>query len=359
MLRPVQRVPPGPIGRRARRGTGIRFGSGISTSCGEWEGAAPTRGMAGRPRRSPTPSPMDGSRTASDSLVTMRLLSEGAAAGRGAIDPRRGSPSEQPIDRGGTVESEPTAELIRAQLRRLRLAADLTQEDFGRQVHFSGSQISAIELGQRPFDRLFLKRADEVLNSDGLLLGLLRIAELHGQPHFLRPWLDAERNATQLRCYHPTLVPGLLQTEHYARAVIRADDMLSDDEVERRLAVRMDRQAILTRPDPPILIAVIEEATLRRADESFRGIMTQQIGHLLDCVKRGGVLIHVISAEVSVHVGLDGPFALARGPTATGSATWRITSAARRSTGPTNSLPCMRGGRGSAASPSPRDSPSC
>ncbi|GIJ38838.1 helix-turn-helix domain-containing protein [Micromonospora andamanensis] len=211
------------------------------------------------------------------------------------------------------MESEPTAELIRAQLRRLRLAADLTQEDFGRQVHFSGSQISAIELGQRPFDRLFLKRADEVLNSDGLLLGLLRIAELHGQPHFLRPWLDAERNATQLRCYHPTLVPGLLQTEHYARAVIRADDMLSDDEVERRLAVRMDRQAILTRPDPPILIAVIEEATLRRADESFRGIMTQQIGHLLDCVKRGGVLIHVISAEVSVHVGLDGPFALARG----------------------------------------------
>ncbi|MGC5051388.1 helix-turn-helix transcriptional regulator [Micromonospora sp. DT48] len=211
------------------------------------------------------------------------------------------------------MESEPTAELIRAQLRRLRLAANLSQEEFGKQVHFSGSQISAIELGQRPFDRLFLKRADEVLNSDGLLLGLLRIAELHGQPNFLRPWLDAERVAQQLRCYHPTLVPGLLQTEHYARAVIRADDLLSDDEVERRLAVRMDRQAVLTRPDPPILVAVIEEATLRRADESFRGIMAQQIGHLLDCVQRGGVLVHVISAEVSVHVGLIGPLTLARG----------------------------------------------
>ncbi|WBB48271.1 helix-turn-helix transcriptional regulator [Verrucosispora sp. WMMA2044] len=211
------------------------------------------------------------------------------------------------------MESEPTAELIRAQLRRLRLAANLTQEDFGKQVHFSGSQISAIELGQRPFDRLFLKRADEVLNSDGLLLGLLRIAELHGQPHFLRPWLDAERVAQQLRCYHPTLVPGLLQTEHYARAMIRADDMFSDDEVERRLAVRMDRQAILTRPEPPILVAVIEEATLRRADESFRGIMAQQIAHLVDCVQRGGVLIHIIPAELSVHVGLDGPLTLARG----------------------------------------------
>ncbi|MEU6023506.1 helix-turn-helix transcriptional regulator [Micromonospora sp. NPDC047134] len=211
------------------------------------------------------------------------------------------------------MESEQTAELIRAQLRRLRLAAGMTQEDFGRLVHFSGSQISAIELGQRPFDRLFLKRADEVLDSDGLLLGLLRIAELHGQPSWLRPWLDAERAARQLRCYHPTLVPGLLQIEHYARAVIRADDLLSDDEVERRLAVRMDRQAILTRPDPPMLIAVIEETTLRRADESFRGIMLQQINHLLDCVKRGGVLVHLIPAEVSVHVGHAGPLTLARG----------------------------------------------
>ncbi|GIJ33712.1 hypothetical protein [Micromonospora sediminimaris] len=70
--------------------------------------------------------------------------------------------------------------------------------------HAAAAGGRAIELGQRPFDRLFLKRADEVLNSDGLLLGLLRIAELHGQPHFLRQWLDAERVAQQLRCYHPT-----------------------------------------------------------------------------------------------------------------------------------------------------------
>ncbi|MFI7077744.1 helix-turn-helix transcriptional regulator [Micromonospora sp. NPDC049903] len=211
------------------------------------------------------------------------------------------------------MESEPTAELIRAQLRRLRLSADLTQEDFGKLVHFSGSQVSAIELGQRPFDRLFLKRADEVLKSDGLLSGLLRIAELHGQPNWLRPWLDAERNARQLRCYHPTLIPGLLQTEHYARAVIQSDDMLSDEEVERRLAVRMDRQAILAQPNPPALIAVIEETTLRRADESFRSIMAQQISHLLECVKRGGVLVHLIPAEATVHVGHAGPITLARG----------------------------------------------
>lgn len=211
------------------------------------------------------------------------------------------------------MASEPTAELIRAQVRRLRLKAELSQEEFGKLVHFSASQVSAVELGQRPLDRFFLKRADEVLETGGLLTALLKMAERDGQPSWLRPWLDAERNAQQLWCYHPTLVPGLLQTEHYARVVIRADDMLSDDEVEKRVAVRLDRQAVLSRPQPPKFVAVIEEAVLRRADESFRGLMTQQVAHLIQCVERPHINVHVIPAEISTHVGLAGPFTLARG----------------------------------------------
>ncbi|MFI5487712.1 helix-turn-helix transcriptional regulator [Micromonospora echinaurantiaca] len=211
------------------------------------------------------------------------------------------------------MEAEPTTDLIRAQLRRLRLKAELSQEEFGKLVHFSGSQVSAVELGQRPLDRFFLKRADEVLATGGLLTSLLKMAEREGQPSWLRPWLDAERDAQQLWCYHPTLVPGLLQTEHYARTVIRADDMLSDDEVDKRVAVRLDRQAVLGRPQPPKLVAVIEETALRRADESFRGLMAQQISHLLQCAERPQVSIHIVPADVAVHVGLAGPFTLARG----------------------------------------------
>ncbi|MEU8259646.1 helix-turn-helix transcriptional regulator [Micromonospora sp. NPDC048999] len=210
------------------------------------------------------------------------------------------------------MESGPSAELIRAQLRRLRMKAGLSQEEFGKLVHFSGSHISSIELGQRPFDRLFLKRADEVLDSGELLITLLKMAEREGQPSWLRPWLDAERDAQLLWCYHPTLIPGLLQIENYARTVIRADDMLSDDEVERRVAVRMDRQAVLGRPQPPKLVTVIEETVLRRADESFRGIMAQQIAHLLECAERSHISVHVVPAEISTHVGLAGPFTLAR-----------------------------------------------
>ncbi|MGC3858824.1 helix-turn-helix domain-containing protein [Micromonospora chersina] len=211
------------------------------------------------------------------------------------------------------MESEPTAELIRAQLRRLRLKAELSQEEFGKLVHFSGSQVSAVELGQRPLDRFFLKRADEVLGTDGLLTSLLKLAERDGQPSWFRPWLEAERQAQQLRCYQPSLVPGLLQTEHYARAIIRSDDTLSEDEVEKRVAVRLDRQSILTQPDLTTFVAVIDEAVLRRADEGFRGIMEQQLAHLVACVDRSEVSLHVLPADVSLHIGLAGPFSLARG----------------------------------------------
>ncbi|TYB94081.1 helix-turn-helix domain-containing protein [Micromonospora sp. WP24] len=210
------------------------------------------------------------------------------------------------------MESEPTTELIRAQLRRLRLSAGLSQEEFGKLVHFSGSQVSAVELGQRPLDRFFLTRADEVLNTGGLLASLLKMAERDRQPSWFRPWLEAERQAQQLRTYQPALVPGLLQTEEYARAVIRTDDMVSDDELERRVAVRMDRQAILFGAHHPKYIAVIEESVLRRADEGFRGIMTEQIIHLVQCAERPHIHIHVVPNSIAIHVGLVGAFALAR-----------------------------------------------
>ncbi|MEW2384177.1 helix-turn-helix transcriptional regulator [Micromonospora sp. NPDC047707] len=156
------------------------------------------------------------------------------------------------------MEAEPTSELIRTQLRRLRVNAELSQEEFGKLVHYSGSQVSAVELGQRPLDRLFLKRADEVLNTGGLLTSLLKMTERAGQPS----WLD--------------------------------------------------RQSILDQPQPPQLVAVLEETVLRRADESFRGLMIQQIAHLLDCAERPQVSVHVIPTEISSHVGLAGPFTLAR-----------------------------------------------
>ncbi|WP_432050432.1 helix-turn-helix domain-containing protein [Verrucosispora sp. NA02020] len=204
-----------------------------------------------------------------------------------------------------------TADLIRAQLRRLRVAAGLSQEEFGKQVHYSPSMVSAVETGSRPYDRSLLARADEVLRSGGLLVALQRIAEREGQPSWFLPWLDAERMARQLRVFQPTLIPALLQTEGYARAVIRCDDLLSDEEVDRRVAARLDRQTVLTQPEPPQLIAVVDEAVLHRREERFWPVMVHQIEHLIACAERTQVSIHVVPLGVGVHIGLSGPFSLA------------------------------------------------
>jgi transcriptional regulator with XRE-family HTH domain len=210
-------------------------------------------------------------------------------------------------------DQESTADMIRAQLRRLRIAAGMSQEEFGKLVHYSNSAVSAMELGQRPLDRKFLVRADEVLDTGGLLIYLLGLAERDGEFSWFLPWLDAERAARQLRCFQPTLIPGLLQTESYARAVLRCDDTLSDAELERRLAARMERQQILFGDEPPQFIAVLDLAVLARTGEGFSDLMVEQLQHLVTCAERPNISVHIIPAESFLHVGLSGPFILARG----------------------------------------------
>ncbi len=206
------------------------------------------------------------------------------------------------------MKEEPIADLIRAQLRRLRTAAGLSQEEFGKRVHYSGSQVSAVELGQRPLDKLFLARTDEVLKTGGLLMALLKMAERDGEPSWFKPWLEAERAAKQLRYFNPTLVPGLLQTANYARAVLRFDDTRPEDEVEKQVTTRLERQEILTREHPPQVVAVIDESALRRRD----AIMAEQLAHLLRLAELSHIHIHVIPLDAGLHVGLSGPLALAR-----------------------------------------------
>jgi len=206
----------------------------------------------------------------------------------------------------------PTADLIRAQLRRMRNAAGLSQEEYGKRAHYSGSMVSAVELGQRPLDAVYLARADEVFGTGGLFVSLLKLAERDGEPLWFRPWLDAERAAKQLRCFEPTLIPGLLQTEGYARAIIRGDTTLTEDEVENLVAARLARQAILTQDHPPQLTAVLDESALRRFADGYAEVMAGQLVHLVACAGRPHISVHVIPAQVGLHIGLSGPFVLAR-----------------------------------------------
>ncbi|MEU8264420.1 helix-turn-helix transcriptional regulator [Micromonospora sp. NPDC048999] len=206
------------------------------------------------------------------------------------------------------MEGELTVDRIRIQLRRVRALAGLNQEEFGRRTNFSASTVSAVETGTRPIDLPYVKRVDEVLDTGGLFESLLRTVQRDGQPSWFKPWLEAERAANQLRYFNPTLVPGLFQTANYAGAVLRFDDTRPEDEVEQQVTVRLERQEILSRKHPPQVIAVIDEAALRRTD----AIMAEQLAHLLRMAERPHVHIHVIPANTGLHVGLSGPLALAR-----------------------------------------------
>ncbi|MGW3887889.1 helix-turn-helix domain-containing protein [Micromonospora chokoriensis] len=205
----------------------------------------------------------------------------------------------------------PLAAFIVSEIRRARGAAGMTQESFGRGAGFSASHVSAVESETRALTMDFIKGADRAFKNGGLFE---RMVGKLGAPSWFLPWLDAERTATQLRCFQPSLVPGLLQTESYGRAVIRCNETLSDDEVEKRLAHRMDRQAVLTKTNAPHFVTVIAESVLRRASADFRDIMAGQIKQLTTLAERPNISVHVLPDEVSMHVGLTGPFSLARLP---------------------------------------------
>ncbi|AVT30734.1 MULTISPECIES: DUF5753 domain-containing protein [unclassified Plantactinospora] len=206
-----------------------------------------------------------------------------------------------------------TADLIRTQLRLMRTNAELSQDEYGKLAHFSGSMVSAVELGQRPLDADYLARADKIFKTGNLFVSLLSLAERDGEPIWFRPWLDAERVAKQLRCFEPNLIPGLLQTPAYARAILRgADDTRTEEEVETLVNARISRQAILTQEHPPQFVAVIEETALRRFVNGYEKVMAEQLLHLLNMAERPHIHVHVLPSNAGLHAGLSGPFVLSR-----------------------------------------------
>ncbi|GIJ23843.1 helix-turn-helix domain-containing protein [Micromonospora lutea] len=205
----------------------------------------------------------------------------------------------------------PVAAFIVGEIRRSRGVAGMTQEAFGRAAGFSASHVSAVEGGTRAVTLDFARGADRALSSGGLFE---RLATKLGAPSWFLPWLDAERAATQLRYFEPNLIPGLLQSEAYACAVLRLDPRLASDEVDRRVAGRLERQAILTRASPPQLVVVVDEGAIRRAGDGSEKMMAEQLSHLVACAERPNISVHVIPADVGLHAGLSGPLSLAHMP---------------------------------------------
>jgi transcriptional regulator with XRE-family HTH domain len=130
-------------------------------------------------------------------------------------------------------------------------------------------------------------------------------------PGWFRAYVSLEDEARLIRTYEPHYVPGLLQTEDYARAVLRAGVPRNPAELERRVALRSQRQRLLTKPDAPILWILMEEAVLRRPVGGV-DVMRGQVDRLIEIVSRPNVTLQIMPFSVGPHLGAFGPFHLFR-----------------------------------------------
>jgi transcriptional regulator with XRE-family HTH domain len=203
-----------------------------------------------------------------------------------------------------------------AELRYYRERAGLSQTDLAALVNVSHDVISKIETGERPPAKDFPERLDAVpeLDSRGGLTRLwsnLRKGLRHrAVPGWFQPWTHFEAQAATLRSYEPLLVPGLLQTEDYARAILAARPGGKHDDLDDQVAARIGRQAILARADPPQLWCVVDEGVLHRCIGGPK-VMFDQLEHLADLAENPQTTIQVIPASAGAHAGLLGGFVIA------------------------------------------------
>ncbi|HEY3732762.1 MAG TPA: helix-turn-helix transcriptional regulator [Streptosporangiaceae bacterium] len=209
-------------------------------------------------------------------------------------------------------ETDPKA-FLGDELRRARIAAGFaSQEALAVRLGYDRTVVTKVERGDRAPTPEMLTAWCETCGLDpehfGRLGTLARRAD-GPVPTWFEDWLKAEAEAHTLRFWQPLIVPGLLQTAGYARALflaVGADDAKADELV----AVRMERQQILDRADPPHLITVLDEGVLHKLIGS-PAIMYEQVMHLADMAERPAVSLEIVPAATGANAGLSGGFQLA------------------------------------------------
>ncbi len=198
-----------------------------------------------------------------------------------------------------------------AELRRLRVAAGVSQEDLAQHIAYSASLVGMIETARRAPARDFAERCDVALDTGGALARLWPLVSQEALPRWFRPFAEIERGATSIRTWEPLIIPGLLQTKDYARALITGWQPGDPAEtVEQQVSARMERQHLLDRTDPPLIWAIIGEAALRNPVGS-PAVLHDQLAHLLDTeTAHPRLIIQVIPLAAGAHPGLEGSLVL-------------------------------------------------
>lgn len=252
---------------------------------------------------------------AGESSEDWRPSDSGVDAERDAADTAR-----------GTHRDGPTARriVLGAQLRRLRESAEISRSDAGYSIRASGSKISRLERGRVGFkerDVSDLLTMYGVTDPDTRTRFLEMVAQSNQpgwwnrytdlMPEWFQDFVGLEESAGRIQSYELQFVPGLLQTEDYARAIAsHGRPELADEHTERRVRLRMQRQRLLNHPESPKLWAVIDESVLHRP-LGGRAVMRQQVEHLLEITKMPTVTLQVVPYRLSGYAA-EGAFSMLR-----------------------------------------------
>lgn len=222
-----------------------------------------------------------------------------------------------PRPNGRDPRSDPVA-FLGAQFRRARLAAGYTSQDsFAAALGFDRSTVTKAETGSRPpTDEVFAAWCDACNISGELrevLSGLLVVARRTDGPvpAWFESYLEAEGTARTLRIWQPLILPGLLQTADYARALFTATGA-DADKADEMVAARLARQEIFDRARPPNVSVVLDESVLHRLIGSPQ-VMHDALAHAAALSERPCIMVQVLPASNGANAGLGGAFNLASG----------------------------------------------
>ncbi|WP_326697612.1 helix-turn-helix transcriptional regulator [Streptomyces sp. NBC_01754] len=196
-------------------------------------------------------------------------------------------------------------------LRAQRLAAGLTQQQLADMAIMTRSHIAHIEAGRRVPSREDARRLDQALGTGDVLSSFLPQDNVAVADYF-EAARQLEQQAVMIREFALSFVPGILQTERYARAVLSTTfPPVSEEERDRLVVTRLERARILENPVQPVVWALLDEAVLRRA-VGGPDVMAEQIMHLVRLVDSGRVRVYVLPFGLGVHTLMQGMLTLMR-----------------------------------------------
>jgi transcriptional regulator with XRE-family HTH domain len=216
---------------------------------------------------------------------------------------------------GGEPESSDSLRTFGAVVQALREHAGLSREEFGDQVGLSKHTVASVELGRRMPDPEFAERAEGVLGNTGALQRAAQhLARQPGLAAWFRRWAQLEATAITLYTYECRLIPGLLQTEAYARTLFRNQlPPLDDEQIEAQWTARAERQRLLRERPNTAFAFVLEEHLFRRRTGGVE-VTRELIDHVLEIAELRNVEIQIMPTVRETHAGLDGPMQLLETP---------------------------------------------